>query len=132
MIMCGDLKLVYVKYINTDIEENYVYELLFSENPEMVWGVYWDELNPSSCGDLTPDKSTFSKVKRIKSPYKLTTIQECSCLTMEHAIENIIALSWIDINVLEEYPSNGRMTLHFGDNIKTVEDILTPFEIELE
>lgn len=130
--MCGNLKLVYVKFINLDIEENYIYELLFSENPEMVWGVFWDELNPSSCGDLTPDKTTYSAVKRIKSPFKLTTIQECSCLTMEHAIENVIALSWIDINVLEEYPSNGRMTLHFGDDIKTVENILTPFEINLE
>ena len=130
--MCGNLKLVYVKFINLDIEENYIYELLFSENPEMVWGVFWDELNPSSCGDLTPDKTTYSAVKRIKSPFKLTTIQECSCLTMEHDIENVIALSWIDINVLEEYPSNGRMTLHFGDDIKTVENILTPFEINLE
>lgn len=130
--MCGNLKLVYVKFINLDIEENYIYELLFSENPEMVWGVFWDELNPSSCGDLTPDKTTYSTVKRIRSPFKLTTIQECSCLTMEHAIENVIALSWIDINVLEEYPSNGRMTLHFGDDIKTVENILTPFEINLE
>lgn len=131
MKMYGDLKLVYVKYINQDIDENYVYELLFSENPEMVWGIYWDELNPSSCGDLTPDKSTLSAVKRIKSPYKLTTIQEISCYTMEHATEGIIALSWIDINVLEEYPPYGRMTLHFGDDINTVKDILTPFEIEL-
>ena len=130
--MCGNLKLVYVKFINLDIEENYIYELLFSENPEMVWGVYWDELNPSSCGDLTPDKTTYSSVKRIRSPFKLTTIQECSCLTMEHAIENVIALSWIDINVLEEYPSNGRMTLHFGDDISVVEKILIPFEIKLE
>jgi hypothetical protein len=51
---------------------------------------------------------------------------------MEHAIEGVIALSWIDINVLEEYPSNGRMTLHFEDDIETVEKILTPFEINLE
>ena len=131
-MMYGNLKLVFVKYINTDIEGNFIYDLLFSENPEMVWGVYWDELNPSSCGDLTPEKTTYSVVKRIRSPYKLTTIQECSCLTMEHAIEGVIALSWIDINVLEEYPSNGRMTLHFGDDIETVEKILTPFEINLE
>ena len=130
--MNGNLKLVYIRYINTDIEGNYIYELFFSENPEMVWGVYWDELNPSSCGDLTPEKTTYSETKRIRSQYKLTTVQECSCLTMEHAIEGIIALSWIDINVLDEYPSNGRMTLHFGDDINTVENILKPFEIEFE
>lgn len=130
--MNGNLFLVYVKPINQNIEGKYVYELLFSANPENVWGVYWDEENPSSCGDLTPEKTTYSVVKRIESDYKLTTVQEMSCLTMEHSIMGIIALSWIDINVLEEYPPNGRMTLHFGDDYSIVERILSAFEITME
>lgn len=131
-MMNGKLYLVYVKPINVNIEGKYVYELLFSETPENVWGVYWDEENPSSCGDLTPEKTTYSVVKRIESEYRLTTVQEMSCLTMEHSIMGVVALSWIDINVLEEYPVNGRMTLHFGDEYNIVERILTPFEITME
>lgn len=128
----GDFCLVYVKYVNTDVEGKYIYDLLFSETPENVWGVYWDEENPSSCGDLTPEKTTYSLVKRIKSEFKLTTVQDITCYTMEHSIMGVVALSWIDINCLDEYPTNGRMTLHFGDDIKTVNKILTPFEIEME
>ena len=131
-MMNGKLHLVYVKPINVNIEGKYVYELLFSETPENVWGVYWDEENPSSCGDLTPEKTTYSVVKRIESEYKLTTVQEMSCLTMEHSIMGVVALSWIDINVLEEYLANGRITLHFGDEYNIVERILTPFEITME
>jgi hypothetical protein len=130
--MNGKLRLVYVKPVNINIEGKYVYDLLFSETPENVWGVYWDEENPSSCGDLTPEKSTYSVVKRIESDYKLTTVQETNCLTMEHSTMGIIALSWIDINVLEEYPENGRMTLHFEDDYETVEKILAPYEIKME
>ena len=129
--MNGKLYLVYVKPINVNMEGKYVYDLLFSETPENVWGVYWDEENPSSCGDLTPEKTTYSIVKRIESEYKLTTAQETGCLTMEHAVMRVLALSWIDINVLDEYPNNGRMTLHFGDEYNIVEHILTPFEITL-
>lgn len=128
----GNFCLVYVKYVNTDIEGKYIYDLLFSETPENVWGVYWDEENPSSCGDLTPEKTTYSLVKRIKSEFKLTTVQDITCYTMEHAIMGVVALSWIDINCLEEYPTNGRMTLHFGDSIAVVDKVLTPFEIEME
>lgn len=131
-MMNGNLKLVFVRYINNDIDDNYIYELLFSETPEIVWGQFWDSWNPSSCGDLTPDKTTFSIVKRIASPYKLTTVQETSCYTMEHAVNRIIALSWVDINPLDEYPPEGRMVLHFGDDIDVVERILSSFEIELE
>lgn len=130
--MNGKLRLVYVKPININIEGKYVYDLLFSETPENVWGVYWDEENPSSCGDLTPEKSTYSVVKRIESDYKLTTVQETNCLTMEHSTMGIIALSWIDINVLEEYPESGRMTLHFEDDYETVEKILAPYGITME
>jgi hypothetical protein len=131
-MMSGKFYLVYVKPINMTVEGKYVYELLFSIHPENVWGIYWDEENPSSCGDLTPEKSTYDIVKRIESNYKLTTIQEMGCLTMEHATMGVIALSWIDINVLEQYPSEGRMTLHFGDTIDVVNQILTPFEIIME
>lgn len=131
-MMSGKIYLVYVKPVNISVDGLYVYDLLFSETPEVVWGVYWDEENPSSCGDLTPEKTTYSVVKRIESEYKLTTAQEMGCLTMEHATMGVLALSWIDINVLEEYPNNGRMTLHFGDEYSIVERILSAFEIKLK
>lgn len=128
----GNLKLVFVRFIKKNVEELYEYELLFSTHPNDVWGQFWDDNSPSQCGDITPEKTTYDKVYKIASQYELTTIQELSCYSMEHAINQIVALSWINLNVLDEYPSEGRMTLTFGEDLSIVEKILNTFDIEME
>ena len=116
----NELYLVFVKKIN-DSE----YDLFFSDTPDVVWGVDWDVNVPNTLGDLTPDGSTYNKIVRIISPLKFTTIEEISCYSMEYAVNRIIALSWIDITNLEEYPDNeGRCVLHFGDTYEEVFEIL--------
>lgn len=121
------LYLVYVKPFS-----KLEYDLFFSETPDVVWGVDWDVNVPNILGDLTPDSSTYSKVIRIFSPLEFTTIEETSCYSMEYAINKIVALSWINISNLEEYPEQGRCVLHFGDSIEKVKEILSKIGIELE
>lgn len=127
----GKLKLVFVRPVGKTDDDIYQYDLLFSEYPEEVWSLFWDDPNPSSCGDLTPDATTYSVVKRIGIKYELTTIQNTNCFSMEHAIHGIIALSWVNIENLEEYPTEGRCTLCFGDDIELVQKKLTIFDIDL-
>ena len=43
---------------------------------------------------------------------------------MEYATYGILALAWIDIENLEEYPENGSMTLKFGFSKDKVESLL--------
>ena len=102
MDLNGNLKLVFVRPVGKNNDDLYEYDLLFSEYPEEVWSLYWDDPNPSSCGDLTPDATTYDVVKRIGVNYELTTIQNTSCYSMEHAMQRIVALSWINIENLEE------------------------------
>ena len=123
--------LVYVKPISHSDGGTYTYRLYFSDTPEFVWGMDWDVLNPSSNSDMTPEKSTYNKTYTIESKYKLTCLQETRCYSMEYAIYGILALSWINIEGLEEYPEAGRMTLHFGDSKEKVEEILGKFEINM-
>lgn len=124
----NELYLVYVKPTNVRKQE---YSLFFSETPDVVWGVDWDVKVPNILGDLTPDKTTYSKVIDFFSPFKLTTIEETSCYSMEYAVNKIIALSWIDISLLEEYPENGRCVLHFGDSFEKVQEILSQMGVEI-
>lgn len=123
-------KLVYVRPVGQNTEGHYEYDLLFSEHPQDVWTLFWDEPNPSSCGDLTPDRETYDCVARIVSPLKFSVVQESSCFSMEEATHGIVALSWVDIENLEEYPSS-RCVLHFGDDVEVVRKVLTGLEIEL-
>lgn len=124
--------LVYVKFLYKEDDENYCYELYFSTTPDIVWGDDWDVPSPASNTDCTPDKSTCSSISVIKSPYKLKTIEEIQCYCVEYAIYGIIALSWIDIETLDEYPENGRMVLHFGDEKEKVKNILSKFGISIQ
>lgn len=124
----GNLKLVFVKPNKKNVEGHFEYDLFFSSNPEVVWGVFWDDNNPSQCGDMLPEKTSYNEIVKIDSPYELSTIQEFSCFSMEHAVNNIIALAWININVLEEFPEH-RIVLHFGDNLEYIESQLNKMDI---
>ena len=116
--------LVYVKPICKNTNGTYEYDFFFSETPEYVWGADWDIDLPSSNGDLTPEESTYSEIKRVITTLPLKTLEETSCYSMEYATYGILALAWIDIENLEEYPENGRMTLKFGFSKDKVESLL--------
>ena len=124
--------LVFVRYAYQETDGNYVYYLYFSDTPDNVWRPQWDVINPSTNGDISPDESTYSEVYEIRTEYKLKTLEETSCYSMEYAIYGILALSWIDLEGLEDYPENGRMTLHFGDSLDEVKALLDKFDIVIE
>ena len=125
--------LVFVKPICKNTDQTYEYDLFFSDTPDIVWGVDWEVNTPGliSSDEITPDSTTYNKVVRIKVPFQLKTVQETYCYSMEYAIARIIALSWIDIENMEEYPEKGRMVLYFGDTFEHVKGVLSEFEIYL-
>ena len=123
--------LVFVKPICKNTDQTYEYDLFFSDTPDIVWGVDWEVNTPGlvSSDEIIPDASTYNKVVRIKVPFPLKTVQETYCYSMEYAIARIIALSWIDIENMEEYPEKGRMVLYFGDTFEHVQGVLSEFGI---
>ena len=116
--------LVYIKPICKNTNKTYEYDFFFSSTPEYVWGPDWDVDNPASNGDITPDSTTYSKIRRVKTNLPLKTVEETSCYSMEYATYGILALAWIDIENLTEYPENGRLTMHFGMKEYEVEELL--------
>jgi hypothetical protein len=125
------LKLVYVRPVtNSRDNMNYEYDFLFSETPEIVWGVDWTDNAPNLCGDISPEKTTYSVVKRVKCPIELKVIQENTCYSMEYAINRSVALAWLNLDGLEEYPQNGRLVFKFGDSYFEVEAQLGLHELE--
>lgn len=112
--------LVYVKPICKNTNGTFEYDLFFSDTPEYVWGPDWDESNPSINGDITPDETTYSKITRILTTLPLKTLEETTCYSMEYATCGIMALAWIDIENLEEYPQVGRMVMKFGEDEKAL------------
>lgn len=122
--------LVYVKPICKNTNKTYEYDFFFSETPEYVWGPDWDIDSPVSNGDISPDPTTYTEIYRVKTTLPLKTIEETSCYSMEYATYGITALSWIDIENLEEYPENGRLVLKFGEKKEEVLEKLVLYNWE--
>lgn len=120
--------LVYVKPICKNTNGTYEYDFFFSDTPDFVWGPDWDVNVPSANGDITPDETTYTKIRRVKTTLPLKTLEETSCYSMEYATYGILALAWIDIENLSEYPENGRLTMHFGTNEIEVEKLLEKYD----
>lgn len=124
--------LVYIKPICKNTNKTYEYDFFFSNTPEYVWGPDWDVDNPASNGDITPDSTTYSKIRRVKTNLPLKTVEETSCYSMEYATYGILALAWIDIENLDVYPENGRLTMYFGEKEEDIIEKLSKYNWEFK
>lgn len=127
----NNLKLVYVRPFTNFNKDYYEYEFIFSETPEVVWGVDWTDNTPNLCGDISPEKSTYDLVKKVKTHIPLSVIQENACYSMEYAINRSVALAWLNIEGLEEYPEH-RLIFKFGDTYSDVELELKELALEMK
>ena len=116
--------LVFIKEYCKNTNGTYEYDFFFSDAPEFVWGPDWDINSPISNGDITPDSTTYNKIRRVITDLPLKVISQTTCYSMEYATYGILALAWIDIENLTEYPENGRLTMHFGMKEYEVEELL--------
>ena len=128
MMTMNNKKLVFVKPISNN-NSYYEYDFIFSDTPENVWGPDWDFEVPSICPEIDPEPSTYTNIVRVKSDNKFCVAQEQSCYPMAYCTDKILALAWLDIEGLDEYPENGRMVFHFGDSYLHVEAELEKHEI---
>ena len=117
--------LVFVKPVCNNNDGTYEYDFYYSTTPDIVYGLDWNENNPSSvdADDLIPEKTTYNEIERMKTKLPFNVIQENSCYSMEYAMNGIVALAWINIDGLEDYPEDGRCVLMFGmgkDRVKSM------------
>ena len=59
--------LVYVKPVCKNTNGTFEYDFFFSDTPEYVWGPDWDVDVPSVNGDITPDSTTYTKIRRVRT-----------------------------------------------------------------
>ena len=51
---------------------------------------------------------------------------------MEYTIYRMFALCWIDIENLDEYPENGRLTMYFGEDEDKIVEKLSLYSWEFK
>lgn len=124
--------LVYVNPIGINNNDEYEYDFYFSDTPDIVWGANWEITCPSACGDLKPEESTYTDIIRVTSPIKFFCAQENSCFSMQDCIDGVIALCFVDLNVLDSYPDPYRIVFPFATPYDVVKEKLASQDIEIE
>jgi len=114
--------LVFVHCVGENSNGSNTYELFFAKDQSMVFGPYWHILPIGICSknEKFPHESTIDLKKTIKTKISLKLSQNNGCVSMMDVMDDILALCWEDISMLEDYPDY-RLVLHYGEPISEVE-----------
>jgi hypothetical protein len=120
--------LIYVNELGPNYKGDNIYEFIFSDNLENVWGESW-ESKPSNGYPSPPDLEYITKVGVLKNDnVTMSTIQNSDYFSMIDAMDEIIALSW----ETDETDNQKRLVFKFGETEQSVKDKLYERDIVLE
>lgn len=124
------LYLVFVNEIcvKGDIHE---YEFYFAKNPDAFWGIGFDA-DFANKDEVIPDEKTYDIVVRLKSTIPFFCMQKNKCFSMQHVVDNVIAVAFEDITDYEEYPEPYRIVFQYGESYDSVEEKLAGREQKFE
>lgn len=115
--MKDELYLVFAEKTGKDDDGNFFYRLLFSKNPDVVWG---DNFNVTPAGvipDLEPDSSSIEKEYSLKVGQELSTAVESTWFSFQDCIDGIISL------IFDGY-SEKIVNIPFGERFEDVKSCI--------
>lgn len=124
--------LIYVNELGPNYKGDNIYEFIFSDSLENVWGDSW-ESKPANGYPSPPDIENIKKVGVLKNDkIKLSVIQNSDFFSMIDAIDDIIALSWEEESEMINFDHNKRLVFRFGEKEESVKNKLYERDIVLE
>lgn len=128
--MDKELYLVFIDNVGTNLDDKYVYQLYFSETPEVVWGEFWNICPCSIVPDIRPDLATINLVYEVELDYEISTVINNSCFSMQDCIDRIISLGWIDFS--ERIHIEGKLIkFDFGEHFVETENKIKFLDSEM-
>lgn len=109
-----NLYLCFIKSIGKNVNNENIYELIFTDKVDTFWGENFEYMPCCLCNELIPNVNDYKLIKTINTTINLSLIQNSCCHSMQDCMDGIIALAWEDISDYDEYPENGRLILHYG------------------
>ena len=124
--------LIYVNGLGQNYKGEHIYEFIFSDTTEGIWGQDW-ESKPSNGYPSPPDIEKIKKVGVLKNDIiKLSLIQNSDFFSMIDALDGVIALGWEEENDLIDFNQMKRLVFKFGETEKKIKDRLYERDIVLE
>ena len=122
--------LIFINELGPNYKKENIYEFIFSENLEELWGDEWDSV-PAHGKPGPPEVLYIEKVGALsQSTIKLELVQNSDYFGMEHALDKIISLGW---EIFEEgVIGDDRLVFHFGEKLEEVENKLYARDLILD
>ena len=126
------MKLLFINELGPNYKNENIYEFIFGSETEELWGDEWDAI--PAHGKPGPPELDYIETVGVLNNTKVTLdlVQNSDYFSMEHALDNVIALGW---ETYEEDYENGeeeRLVFHFGEDLKSVNDKLYARDIILK
>jgi hypothetical protein len=125
-------KLIYINGLGPNYKGDNIYEFIFSNTIEDVWGENW-ESKPANGYPLPPDIEYIKKVGVLRNgEITLELVQDSDVFSIIDATDDVIALGWekevdgIDFSIIK------RLVFKFGQTEEEVKDKLYERDIVLE
>ena len=123
--------LIYVNKLGSNYKGENLYEFIFSENINDVWGESWDS-KPANGYPSPPDLEFISKVGLLKNVLDFEVLQNSDTFSMFDGVEDVIALGWEKESESVNFDIQKRLVFRFGDTIESVKNKLYERDIVLE
>ncbi len=118
---------VYLCFIRLIGEENdgyYRYEFIFTNNIDEVWGEDFNQKPACLVNNLMVDDEYITEIHIVKMKIKLDLIQDNCCFSVSDSYDSIVGIAWENIDLLDEFPEDGRIFFRFGETLEEVEEKL--------
>ena len=123
--------LIYVNELGPNYKGDNIYEFIFSDSSEDVWGESW-ESKPSNGYPLPPDIEHIKKVGVLKNDQiTMSVIQNSDYFSMIDSMDDIIALCWENESEDVDFTRQKRLVFKFGETEQSVKDKLYERDIVL-
>ena len=126
------MKLLFVNELGPNYKGQNIYEFIFGESVEELWGEDWDAV-PAHGKPGPPEIEHVNTVGVLEGTHiKLDLVQNSDYFSMEYALDNVIALGWETYEDKYENGEEERLVFHFGESKKEVTDKLYSRDIILK
>jgi len=124
--------LIYVNELGPNYKGDNIYEFIFSDSVENVWGESW-ESKPSNGYPLPPDIEHIKNVGVLKNDQiTMSVIQNSDYFSMIDSMDDIIALCWENESEDVDFTRQKKLVFKFGETEQSVKDKLYERDIVLE
>lgn len=123
--------LIYVNKLGSNYKGENLYEFIFSESIENVWGDSW-ESKPANGYPSPPDIELIDKVGVLKNILDFEVLQNSDYFSMIDGIDDVVALAWENESEGVNFDKDKRLVFRFGENIDSVKNKLYARDIVLE